>query len=297
MIQEILTNATLSDVTLCGVVNLSSVAAIGKANYDSYTDLVSQFGFPIRYCENINDTATIQWISDKCPDLIIQSGWSQKFGNQLLTIPKYGCIGEHPAPLPRGRGAACVNWAILTGETDWGDSFFRMIEQYDEGEIYAQIFFEITDNDDVETIYAKVAIGAQNVIRENIYNWSNGIFNTIIKQDSSKATHYKKRKPADGLFGFDCRARELYNHIRAQTKPYPGAFFIHNDKKVTVWKACLSDVKSEEPCGRFIGITSRGGVLVCIKNDDVIELLRVQPEGFPEIWGADWYTLMVHGKP
>jgi len=111
----------------------------------------------------------------------------------------------------------------LTGETEWGDTFFKMVERYDEGEIYAQKFFEITPYDDVATVYSKVALSSSMMIKENIIHWSKGIFDKI-SQNDSRATYYGKRKPEDGLFDFNLGALELYNFIRAQSKPYPGAF-------------------------------------------------------------------------
>lgn len=131
---------------------------------------------PLHFCDNVNDPVTVEWIAQKGPDLIIQSGWSQKFHKPLLNLPLYGCIGEHPAPLPRGRGAACVNWAILSGETEWGDTFFRMVDQYDRGEVYAQSFFQIQQYDTVKTIYDKVANCAKKSFRTLLINGVAGAF-------------------------------------------------------------------------------------------------------------------------
>ena len=117
MIHEIMDNDDIQNVEVVGIVNINAQVAIKKANYDPYNDLVKQYDIPIHYCRNINDEVTVQWMRDKQPDIIIQSGWSQKFSDEVLEIAKYACIGEHPAPLPKGRGAACVNWAIITGET------------------------------------------------------------------------------------------------------------------------------------------------------------------------------------
>ena len=104
MIEAILHNEQLKNVRLAGVVNLSPEAAIGKANYDSYIDLFNSNQINHYYCNNVNEPECIQFLNDCKPDIIIQSGWSQKFSNEILSIPAYACIGEHPAPLPKGRG-------------------------------------------------------------------------------------------------------------------------------------------------------------------------------------------------
>ena len=289
MMEEIISNPEIfSSVEICGIVNLNSTQAINKANYDSYFDLSIKHNIPIFYCDNINDAESVEFIKDKKPDIIIQSGWSQKFGNELLKLPKYACIGEHPAPLPRGRGAACVNWAILTGEKSWGDTFFKMEEKYDEGVIYAQAFFDIEIKDDVKTVYDKVSFASGKIIKENIIDWCRGIFKTI-EQDESLVTYYKRRKPDDGLFDFSMPLMETYNHIRAQARPYPGSFFMLDAMKYYVWKAALTDIEANEKYGTLIGCSNSGGLLVTCADRKVIELLREQKENSPEQWGAELY--------
>ena len=288
MMLEILNNPALSDVEICGVVNLNATQAAGKANFDPYYDLVATYNLPIHYCNNVNDVETLAWMQEKRPDIIIQSGWSQKFGAELLALPKYGCIGEHPAPLPRGRGAACINWAILTGETSWGDSFFEMCDQYDAGKLYAQDFFEIDMNDDVSTVYDKVALTSRSIIRKHIANWVNGKFDSLV-QDENQVTYYKRRRPADGEFTFEMNGLPLYNFIRAQAHPYPGAFFMHNGKKTTVWKVRYTGMQTDATPGTFLNTTDTGGILVAAADGMVLEFLRMQTEGEPPMWGADWY--------
>ena len=175
MIRTICTDPSIK-TEVVGIVNLNAKRSLGKANYHTYLDIAEEFQIPLHFCDNVNDAVTLNWIADKKPDLIIQTGWSQKFREELLNLPRFGCIGEHPAPLPRGRGAACVNWAILTGETQWGDTFFKMVEQYDRGEVYAQAFFPIAPYDDVRTVYDKVAACSAQIVKENIDRWSEGVF-------------------------------------------------------------------------------------------------------------------------
>ena len=276
MIDAIYSAPELKEVTLAGVVDLNPQIAVSKANYDPYTDLKEKYGFPLHYCKNVNDPETLEFIRSCDPDLLIQTGWSQKFHEELLDLPKYGCMGEHPAPLPRGRGAACMNWAILTGETDWGDTFFKMEKQYDTGLIYSQEFFNIEVYDDVKTMYDKVAAAAVTAIRKHLPDWTEGRMEGI-SQDDSASTHYPRRRPADGKFDFSQDARKIYDQIRAQTRPYPGAFFMDKTtgKKVTVWKAALTHTPED------------GGREVLCGDGRKLTLLRIQWEGEPETWACE----------
>lgn len=279
MIEAIENNDKLKDVELVGVVNLKPEVAVNKANYDAYVDLVQKYNINIYYCENVNEPECIEFMKECSPDIIIQSGWSQKFSQAVLNIPKYACIGEHPAPLPKGRGAACINWAIITGEKEWGDTFFKMEMQYDTGVIYSQEHFNIELYDDVKTVYDKVATVAVCALEKNLSSWCRGELRNY-KQDDSQSTHYPKRVPSDGQFDFTQNALSIYNQIRGQAKPYPGAFFIKEingkAKKVYVWKASLE--------------SQAGGVEFKCGDGRSLYLLRVQIEGHPEMWAADCFN-------
>ena len=269
-----------------GIVNLNTQRSLSKANYYTYLDIAAEYDIPLHFCNNVNDPETVAWISEKEPDIIIQTGWSQKFREPLLNLPKYGCIGEHPAPLPRGRGAACVNWAILTGETQWGDTFFHMVNEYDRGAVYAQEMFPINEYDDVKTIYDKVAQCSAKVVRQYIDRWSEGDFDTI-ELDESIATYYKKRTPADGVFDFTKGAKELHDFIRAQTEPYPGAFFWFHGEKITVLASRPTDVVSAEPVGTVLGTTNDGGIRVVCGDGKALDLLRYRREDGIKMWMAE----------
>lgn len=285
MIEAVMNSFKLKNVELAGIVNLKPEAAIEKANYDSYIDLVKKYHLNAYYCENVNEDACVQFLIDCKPDIIIQSGWSQKFKQKILDIPQFACIGEHPAPLPKGRGAACINWAIITGEKEWGDSFFQMEMEYDAGVIYSQEYFNIELYDDVKTVYDKVAKAAVDAIEKHLPNWTEGKLNGC-KQDDEKSTHYPRRKPSDGEFRFeDDSAQNIFNHIRGQARPYPGAFFYFNPanadnsgKKIYVWKARLGESAND------------GEIAMPCKDGKCVIIQRVQAEGAVEQWAADYFN-------
>ncbi len=272
---------------IVGIVNLNTKRGLSKANYHTYLDISEKYNIPLHFCDNVNDQMTLDWIREKKPDIIIQTGWSQKFKPELLNIPTYGCIGEHPAPLPKGRGAACINWAILTGETEWADSFFKMVDEYDRGEVYAQKSFEIKEYDNVKTVYDKVAMCARDIVLENIDNWTNGVFDTITL-DESKATYYKRRTPDDGAIDFNCSAKEVHDFIRAQTEPYPGAFFMRNDEKIYVLSSTNTRKSyNNNKVGDIVGVTETGGILVVCGDKNAVELRRYRLSDNSYGWFAE----------
>ncbi len=226
-------------VELSGVINLDKDESLKKSNYDSYYDLKLKHGINVNYVKNINSKSVYNWIRKIKPSLIIQSGWSQKFSKKILELPKFGCIGQHPAPLPVGRGAACVNWAIILGYKNWGDTFFIMDDKYDNGEIVGQEKFTINKNDDVKSVYDKICITSKKIFSKNISNWAKGDFKKK-KQNLKKIVYFKKRSPSDGEIDLLKENNIIaHNKIRALTKPYPGAYLNYKKNKIFIWRSKL----------------------------------------------------------
>jgi len=290
IINEIINNPSIKS-QLVGVVNLNIKNSYGKSNYDSYLDLKQRYKLEILYVNNINDDRCVNWVKKKRPNIIIQSGWSQKFSNKFLSIPKFGCIGQHPAPLPKGKGAACINWAILLNKKVWGDSFFLMNDKYDDGPVLAQKKIYIEEKDDVKTIYDKVSMTSVEMIRENIDLWSAGLLKKK-KNNKYKESYFKRRKPEQGEFFLYESASNIFNKIRALTRPYPGAFFYYKKRKFFIWSCEKSITKN------FKHFISKNNFFFKHKNnlffkvgkksDELLKIIRIQEENKPEMWGGQF---------
>jgi methionyl-tRNA formyltransferase len=258
------------NIPILALINLDYDRAIGKANFDPMDDICYENNIRKIRCQSINSDFILCELRSLEPDLIIQSGWSEKFSDELLAIPRYGCIGEHPSPLPIGRGAACVNWAIIEGYKRWGDSFFRMTSVYDVGDVLSINTFEISEFDNCKTVYDKVALSAYSVIKKNLSRWILGNF-LPIKLDESTATYYKKRRPEDGIFSFEDTAPSIIQKVRALTRPYPGARFIYQNTEIFTWKASiLNSGKSASPPGTSIFLPDSTLSIVCGDGNSII---------------------------
>ncbi len=296
MINEIMNYEDIKETKVVGVVNLNSRRGVHKANYHSYFDIQNDYNIPVYYCNNVNDEDTIQFMRNKNPDIIIQSGWSQKFSSKVLDIPRYKCIGEHPSPLPKGRGAACLNWAIINNETLWGDSFFEMVDEYDKGELYAHRLFEIKKHDYIKTVYDKVAMTSSKIIAKKIDSWSSGDF-LLSQQNELETTYFTRRTPEDGRFDFSNSAESIHNFIRAQAPPYPGAFFAFEGRKISVISSRIVQIKDEHfSCGQIISTTAEDGIIVSSANGSALELIRIKDSYKPEQWASDWLDSLIE-KP
>jgi methionyl-tRNA formyltransferase len=183
--------------------------------------------------DNINDE--IEKIEKINPDLIIVGGWQQLLCKEILEIPELGAIGFHSSVLPKYRGRAPINWALIMGEEKTGITMFYLSENADDGDIIAQKEVEILFNDDCNTLYKKCAKAGAEIIKENLVKIQKGTAPKI--HNSSKSYPIcPKRTPKDGEIDFNRSSLEVYNFIRALTKPYPGAFTYVNGKKIVIYK-------------------------------------------------------------
>lgn len=172
------------------------------------------------------------------PDLILAVGWYYMIPSNMIAMAPKGAIGIHGSLLPKYRGNAPFVWAIINGEKETGISLFYFEKGVDEGDIIAQKSFPIEDTDTIREVLEKARLSSIEILDEYLPKVANGT-STRIVQDHSKATIFPKRTPEDGKIDWTWDAKRIKNFIRAQTKPYPGAFTIINNKKVVIWDADL----------------------------------------------------------
>lgn len=179
-------------------------------------------------------------LKELAPDLIVVIGWYYMIPKKLREIAPLGCIGIHSSLLPKYRGGAPLVWAMINGEKEAGLSLFYFDDGVDNGDIIDQQSFSIEPEETIRHVLQKVERIALSMIVENIAKIQSGTSARIV-QDETQATYVPQRKPEDGLIDWSWDKDRIKNFIRAQTKPYPGAFFIQGDKKIIIWDADIID--------------------------------------------------------
>jgi len=249
------------------------------------TELAEQAQIPtLRVC-NINESDAVAWIRQIAPDLLLVVGWTQLVRPDLLRVPKIACLGFHASLLPKNRGRAPVNWAIINGETVTGNTMIVLEPEADSGDIVAQRTIPINDEDDCNTIYQKVGETEVEMLDEILPMIQKRVLPRR-KQDDSQATVMPRRRPEDGLINWSRTTREIYNWVRALTEPYPGAFSFLNGDKIWIWVARTDGPpighRNSEP-GEIV-LDSQGWPWASTA-DGCIRLVSVQREGGPKVSG------------
>ncbi len=168
------------------------------------------------------------------PDIFVIVGWYHLIPKSWRIVAK--CYGLHASLLPDYSGGAPLVWAMINGERSTGVTMFEMDDGVDSGDIVAQRATNIQEMDDIGSLYSKIEKIGVPMLCEGVLSIASGkaIFQ---KQDESLRRVFPQRSPDDGLIDDKRESREIIRFIRAQTKPYPGAFVLLNGKKLIVWKA------------------------------------------------------------
>lgn len=207
-----------------------------NVNYVDWHEVGHAFDINTQYVENNQQLGKI--IATKNPDLIIALGWFTILPEEIFNAPTHGTILLHPSKLPKYRGGAPITWQIINGEKTAGITLFYLDKGIDNGDIIDQTETDIDLCDDVFSLSRKLYKLGGDLIENNILKILNGTSNRT-RQNHDCATTFKMRSPKDGKLTNDKTVYEAYNFIRAQTRPYPGAFIEYQDlnDKLIIWKA------------------------------------------------------------
>lgn len=208
-------------------------------------EIAAKQNVPLLKINHINDPEVIAVLQEEEIDWLFIIGWSQIAGTEVLSAPQKGCIGMHPTLLPEGRGRASVPWAILKGLKKTGVTMFRLDEGVDTGDILGQVEIPMEEDITATELYARVNAAHIELI-EKYWQDIMGDSLKLRKQDESLATEWPGRTPEDGRLSHGMSMQEAGRLVRAVTRPYPGAFYEEDGKKVIVWSATVSETPAKK---------------------------------------------------
>ncbi len=219
-----------------------STTAVTNVQHKSFDDIAAAHSIPIFYVTGkMSDPACREALQELRPDIIIVAGWYYMLPRSLRELAPQGAVGLHASLLPKYRGGAPLVWATINGETKTGVSFFYFADGVDEGDIIGQAGFDIDFEDSISDLVYKASQASVDLIRQYVPLLAAGKAPRL-PQDHSQATLVPQRQPEDGIIDWrKLSARQAYDWVRAQSRPYPGAFTFLREEKVTIWKAGLAE--------------------------------------------------------
>jgi methionyl-tRNA formyltransferase len=250
----------LQDVEVTGILTTSrhidisfSDKPVDIKTHVDFTDLRLHVNCPVVQMKGkITSDSYLKHIVRWRPDLLLVLGWYYMVPKRVRESVSLGCVGIHASLLPKYRGGAPIPWCIINGEKESGISFFYLEDGVDTGDIIAQVSYPIDYEDTCASVYEKATWASIEVLRQYLPMIAKGTAPRF-SQDESEATIFPQRKPEDGLIDWSWSAKRVYDFIRAQTKPYPGAFTFLRGQKLTIWKARIVEKADEGTLGKVIG--------------------------------------------
>ena len=237
---------------------------------------VKEFGIknniPVLQPEKLKDENFINQLKDLNADLFVIVAF-RILPKEVFTIPLKGSFNLHASLLPKYRGAAPIQWALIKGEKKTGVTTFSLEEKVDTGNIYLQKEVEIVDEDNFETLHDKLSEAGGNAVLETTDMIESGNYQ-LKGQDNSQATPAPKITPETGKIDWTKSAEEIYNLVRGLS-PVPCAYFFNSNKKIKVYRTKIIEKENSIP-GK-IDQSKKNLFIECGKGE--LEILELQLEG------------------
>ena len=248
-------------------------------NESDFKKLARQLKCPFFCDADINASKNLEKIRACGAEVAISVNWTALIDQKFLSLFPQGVINAHAGDLPRYRGNACPNWAILNNESKVVVTLHKMVQELDAGPILLQRSVPIDENTYIQDIYQFMS--------ENIP----GMFVQLLDGLTTRAIHEKPqskkasdllrcfpRRPQDGEIFWNRPADEIARLVRASSRPFAGAFTFHGLEKIVIWRAHAK--KLPEPCagvpGQIIEVRQNTGEVVVLTGRGVLVLQEIQ---------------------
>jgi len=243
-----------------------------KMQYTPVKEKALDLGLEVYQPDSINSKDSIDKIRELKPDCIVVIAFGQILKEEVLNLPKYGCINIHASLLPKYRGAAPINWAIINGEKETGISIMEMNTGLDTGPILNIKSIPIEDIDNSISIHDKLSNLGGEMILETLKNLENGIADRIPQDDS--LSNYAPILTKDmGRINWDDLGQNILNLIRG-LKPWPSAYTLYNGQNIKIHEAKIVEKFSNEENGTVVRVNEDGIFVNCEDSCIAIEVLQ-----------------------
>ena len=252
----------------------------GKMQYSPVKDVALEYGIEVYQPEKVRDETFIQELHRMAPDVIVVVAFGQILSKEILELPKYGCLNVHASLLPKFRGAAPIQWAVIDGEKESGVTIQQMEEGLDTGDILLVKKYTLEEKETGGSLFEKLAKLGGPMILEVLEAAEKGELHPV-SQEEEKHTYAKKLSKSTGLIDFSKAAIEIERLIRG-LNPWPSAYCYLEGKMLKVWEAEVvpADFSEEEYAVEYGTIVKVGQDHFLVRTaDGLLKILSVQLAG------------------
>jgi len=237
----------------------------------------------VRQPVSLRDESVVAELATLAPDVIVVAAYGLILPQNVLDIPRAGCLNVHASLLPRWRGAAPVQAAILAGDQESGVCLMAMEAGLDTGPVYVSKTVRIGKHETAGELHDRLAAAGADMLAKNIDAIVDGVLDAT-PQDDERATYAGKIKSSDAAIDWDRAAIDLERLVRAYN-PIPGAWFMLDDQRIKVWQArCIAAVDASP--GTVVAAEQDGIVVSC--GDGALRLESLQRPGKRAVTAAEF---------
>ena len=235
-------------------------------------------GIPVYQPETLRDGTALAILQELDPELIVVAAYGRFLPDEILALPSKGCINVHSSLLPKYRGSAPINWAILNGERVTGVTIQRMVRDMDAGDVILQQAVKIGETEDAAALYDRLAQLGGELAVEAVAQIQAGTA-IYTPQDHTQATQApmlsKEMSPVD----WTRTAQEVFNHIRG-LYPWPGASTTAiTGEPIKLWGAQVVEQHTDALPGTIVAAGKQGIDVACGEFNHILRILELQPPG------------------
>ncbi len=243
-----------------------------------------KYNLPVFQPERIKRPEAVAELKKFPADVFVVAAFGQILSEEILTMPKYGCINIHASLLPKYRGAAPIQWCIVDGEKETGVTIMQMDAGIDTGDILFTKKVEITEEETGGSLFDKLSQAGAELIVEALPKIEAGEVNPV-KQDEALSNYARMLKKEDGRINWKRPAEEIGRQVRGMD-PWPSAYTYYKGKQFKIWKAQAVDGGTEglQP-GTIAQIEKQGIWIAC--GSGMLQVTEAQLEGKKRMSAAD----------
>lgn len=240
---------------------------------------------PVLQPPKVRDEAVLEELAAFRPELIVVVAYGKLLPKGILEMPKLGCINVHSSLLPKYRGAAPINWAVINGEEETGVTVQYIAEAMDVGDIIAQSKTAIDPDESVETLYDRLAEMGAELLSKAVTDIANG---TAVRtpQDDSQATYAPMLSRELSPIDWNKTAKEIHNQVRGLT-PWPATSMEVAGTAFKVYAVEETGTETSKAPGSLVG-TDKKGILMACGDGKVLRVIEVQAPGKKRMKAADY---------
>ena len=247
--------------------------------FASVADTAREYGLEVSMPEDANGAELAERVAGLKPDFIFSFYYRSLLGARLLTCARRGALNMHGSLLPKYRGRAPINWAIVNGELQSGATLHYMVDRADAGDIVDQLAVPILEDDDAREVFGKVTAAAEIVLARSLPGLIEG--NAPRRpQPIEPGQYFGRRRPEDGRIDWSQPAVRIHNLVRAVAPPFPGAFTEVNGRRWWIHRTRV-ETRIIAPSERARLFGERGACYAACADGAVLKILAAATEEGP----------------